>query len=165
MPLTDTACKNAKSNDNGKPAKLTDEKGMHLLVNCIGKYWRLSYRFDGKQKTLALGIYPEISLKDARNRRDEARRLLAEGIDPGINRKVQKATKAQQAENSFEVIAREWFSKYLPTWTAGHADKTMRRFERDIFPWIGKRPIAQIEAPELLTALRRIEHRGAIETA
>ncbi|RQW26039.1 DUF4102 domain-containing protein [Rhodobacteraceae bacterium CH30] len=114
---------------------------------------------------MALGIYPEISLKDARNRRDEARRLLAEGIDPGVNRKVQKATKAQQAENSFEVIAREWFSKYLPTWTAGHADKTMRRFERDIFPWIGKRPITQIEAPELLAALRRIEHRGAIETA
>lgn len=165
MPLTDTNCKNAKPGDGGKPVKLTDEKGMHLLVNQAGKYWRLSYRFAGKQKTLALGVYPEVSLKEAREKRDEARRLLADGTDPGAHRKVQKAVKLIQAENDFEAVAREWFAKYKPTWTDGHADRIIRRLERDVFPWLGKRPIAEIEAPELLAVLRRIEHRGAVETA
>lgn len=165
MALTDTACKNAKPKEEGKPAKLSDEKGLHLLVNQTGKYWRLSYRFNSKQKTLALGVYPEVSLKEAREKRDEARRLLAEGIDPGEHRKITKATKALQAENSFEAVAREWFAKCKPTWTDGHADKIIRRLERDLFPWLGSRPIAAIEAPELLVNLQRIENRGAIETA
>lgn len=165
MPLTDTACKNAKPKDNGSQAKYADEKGMYLLVNKTDKYWRLDYRFNGARKTLALGVYPEISLKQSRDRRDEARRLLAEGIDPGLHRKLQKAVKAIQAENSFEAVAREWFAKYKPAWVDSHADKIIRRLERDIFPWLGKRPIAEIEAPELLAVLRRIEHRGAIETA
>nr|WP_264674105.1 integrase arm-type DNA-binding domain-containing protein [Laribacter hongkongensis] len=165
MPLTDTACRNAKPADGDKPIKLSDGLGLHLLINTTGKYWRLAYRFGGKQKTLALGVYPAVSLKDARERRDEARKLLASGIDPGEARKAQKAAGSLNAANSFEVIAREWHAKFLPTWTVGHADKIMRRFERDVFPWLGSRPVAEIDAPTLLAVLRRIESRGAIETA
>ncbi len=165
MPLTDTACKNAKPKPDGKPAKYADEKGMYLLVNQTGKYWRLDYRYANKRKTLAIGVYPTVTLKDAREKRDEARRLLAEDIDPGEHRKVTKASKFLQAENNFEAIAREWFTKHKPTWTDGHAERIIRRLERDIFPWLGSRPIADIEAPELLTNLQRIERRGAIETA
>ncbi|WP_374555495.1 tyrosine-type recombinase/integrase [Aquitalea pelogenes] len=165
MPLTDTACKNAKTKDDGAPAKYADEKGMYLLVNKTGKYWRLDYRFNDKRKTLALGVYPEIGLKLAREKRDEARRLLAEGIDPGELRKVTKATSKLSAVNSFEAVAREWFAKYQPTWSEGHATRIIRRLERDIFPWLGNRPIAEITAPELLASLQRIEKRDAIETA
>ncbi|MCG9095184.1 tyrosine-type recombinase/integrase [Laribacter hongkongensis] len=165
MPLTDTACRNAKPADGDKPIKLSDGLGLHLLVNTTGKYWRLAYRFGGKQKTLALGVYPAVSLKDVRERRDEARKLLASGIDPGEARKAQKAAGSLNAANSFEVIAREWHGKFLPTWTTSHADKIMRRFERDVFPWLGSRPVAEIDAPALLAVLRRIESRGAIETA
>lgn len=165
MPLTDTACKNAKTKDDGAPAKYADEKGMYLLVNKTGKYWRLDYRFNDKRKTLALGVYPEIGLKLAREKRDEARRLLAEGIDPGELRKVTKATSKLSAANSFEAVAREWFTKYQPTWSEGHATRIIRRLERDIFPWLGNRPIAEITAPELLASLQRIEKRDAIETA
>lgn len=165
MALTDTSCKNAKPKEGGKPVKLSDEKGLFLLVNTTGKYWRLAYRFTQKQKTLALGVYPEVTLKQARDKRDEARRLLAEGIDPGEHRKIVKATKVLQAENTFEAVAREWFAKYKPTWSDGHADRIIRRLERDIFPWLGNRPIAEIEAPELLANLQRIERRGVIETA
>lgn len=165
MPLTDTACRNAKPADGDKPIKLSDGLGLHLLVNTTGKYWRLAYRFGGKQKTLALGVYPAVSLKDVRERRDEARKLLASGIDPGEARKAQRAAGSLNAANSFEVIAREWHGKFLPTWTTSHADKIMRRFERDVFPWLGSRPVAEIDAPALLAVLRRIESRGATETA
>ncbi|MCG9054666.1 tyrosine-type recombinase/integrase [Laribacter hongkongensis] len=165
MPLTDTACRSAKPADGDKPIKLSDGLGLHLLVNTTGKYWRLAYRFGGKQKTLALGVYPAVSLKDARERRDEARKLLAANIDPSEARKAQKAAGSLNAANSFEVIAREWHGKFLPTWTTSHADKIMRRFERDVFPWLGSRPVAEIDAPALLAVLRRIESRGAIETA
>ena len=165
MPLTDAACRNAKPGADGSQAKHSDGLGLHLLVNTTGKYWRLAYRFGGKQKTLALGVYPAVSLKDVRERRDEARKLLASGIDPGEARKAQKAAGSLNAANSFEVIAREWHTKFLPTWTVGHADKIMRRFERDVFPWLGSRPVAEIDAPALLAVLRRVESRGAIETA
>jgi len=165
VPLTDTACKNARPKPDGKPAKYADEKGMYLLVNQTGKYWRLDYRYANKRKTLAIGVYPTTTLKDAREKRDEARRLLAADIDPSEHRKVTKASKVLQAENSFEAVAHEWFTKYKPTWTDGHAERILRRLERDIFPWLGSRPIAGIDAPELLTNLQRIERRGAIETA
>lgn len=165
MPLTDAACRNAKPGADGSQAKHSDGLGLHLLVNTTGKYWRLAYRFGGKQKTLALGVYPAVSLKDVRERRDEARKLLEGGADPGEARKAQKAAGSLNAANSFEVIAREWHTKFLPTWTVGHADKIMRRFERDVFPWLGSRPVAEIDAPALLAALRRVESRGAIETA
>ena len=130
-----------------------------------GKWWRLKYRFDGKEKRLSLGVYPDVSLKDARDRRDAARKLQADGIDPSANRKAQKLAHADRAANSFEVVAREWFAPYSATWAAIHTDRIVRRFERDIFPWIGERPIADITAPEVLTVVRRIESRGALETA
>lgn len=164
MPLTDTAIRNAKP--AAKPAKLFDERGLFLIVTPAGgKWWRFRYKFDSKEKLLSLGVYPDVGLKDARERRDAARKLLADGIDPGENRKAQKATKQDRAANSFEVIAREWYAKHSPNWAEHHGDRIIRRFERDIFPWIGGRPIADVTAPELLAAMRRIENRGALETA
>ncbi|HWB33598.1 MAG TPA: integrase arm-type DNA-binding domain-containing protein [Acidobacteriaceae bacterium] len=164
MPLTDVLVRNAKP--TGKTRKLSDERGLYLEVSPTGsKWWRLKYRFDGKEKRLALGVYPDVGLKDARERREAARRLLANGVDPGEHRKAQKQTRIEDVSNSFEVIAREWFAKYGTTWAATHSEKTMRRLERDVFPWIGNRPIGDIHAPEILTVLRRIEARGAGETA
>ncbi len=164
MSLTDASCKNAKPKD--KPYKAADGKGLFLLVTPGGgKWWRLKYRYAGKAKLLSLGTYPDVSLKDARDRRDAARKLLADGIDPSENRKAQKSARSDRAANSFEVVAREWFAKYSATWASSHGDRILRRFERDIFPWIGGRPIAEIAAPELLAVVRRIEGRGALETA
>ena len=164
MALTDTAVRNAKPGE--KPAKVFDERGLFLLVTPAGgKWWRFRYKFDGKEKLLSVGVYPDVGLKDARVRRDAARKLLTDGIDPGENRKATKATKTERAANSFEVVAREWFEKFKPNWEENHSGRIMARFERDIFPWIGGRPIADIAAPELLAVARRIENRGALETA
>ena len=166
MPLTDTAIRNAKPKPGEKQLKLFDGRGLFLLVSPSGgKWWRLKYRFDGKEKQLSLGVYPDVSLQDARERRDQARKLVANGVDPSANRKAQKAAKAERAANSFEVVAREWHQKYSERWTPGHGDRILRRLERDLFPWLGDRPVADIEASELLSALRRIEQRGALETA
>ena len=162
MPLTDMKVRSAKSKE--KPYKLSDFDGLYLLVTERGqKWWRFRYRFDRKEKLLSLGTYPEISLADARQRRDEARRQIAHGIDPGAVRKAQKIAKTEETE-TFEVIAREWHTKFTPTWTPGHAVTIMSRLERDLFPWIGKRPINQIKAPELLAVIRRVESRGALES-
>jgi integrase len=106
-----------------------------------------------------------VGLKDARARRDEARRLLGEGIDPGEHRKASKNARAEAAANGFEAVAREWYAKLLPTWAPGHADKIIRRLERDIFPWIGAKPVADLAAPDVLAVIRRIEARGRLETA
>lgn len=164
MALTDTAIRTAKAGE--KPRKLFDERGLYLEVRPNGsKWWRLRYRFRGKEKLLSLGVYPDVSLKDARERRDTARKLLAHDTDPSEHRKAHKSAKAEAAANSFEVVAREWFGKYSPKWAPSHAGKIIQRLEKDVFPWIGGRPIAEITAPELLTALRRIEERGALETA
>lgn len=139
---------------------------MFLLVEPSGgRYWRLNYRFAGKQKTLALGVYPDVSLSGARQRREEARKQLAADIDPGVTRKAKKAAKTALAENSLEVVAREWFMRHAPNWKQNHSSKIIRRLEVDIFPWLGARPIGEITAPELLATLRRIESRGALETA
>ena len=162
MPLTDPAIRNAKTQE--KPLKLYDEKGLFLLVNPNGsRWWRLKYRFGGKEKLLSLGVYPEVSLKKAREKRDEAREDIRNGIDPSQAKKAQKASAS--GADSFEAIAREWFEKFSKTWTLSHGARILRRLERDIFPWIGKRPIVEVKAPELLTVLRRIEERGAVETA
>ena len=164
MALTDVAAKGAKPRE--KAYKLSDEKGMFLLVTPAGsKWWRLKYRFAGKEKLLSLGVYPEIGVRDARDRRDAARKLLLNGIDPSIDRQMQKAASSERSGNSFERVAREWFAKFSPKWAPGHASKIIRRLERDVFPWIGGLPIAEIKAPLLLATLRRIEERGAIETA
>ncbi len=162
--LTDTTCKNAKAKD--KPYKLSDEKGMFLLVNPNGsKYFRLKYRIDGKEKLLALGVYPETSLKQARDKRDEARLQLADGIDPSENRKAIKLANVNSAANSFEVLAREWFERNMSDKSESHQKRTIGGLERDVFPYFGNKPILNIKAPELLTVLRRIEDRGAIESA
>ena len=164
MSLTDTAVRNAKP--GAKPIKLFDERGLFLIVTPSGgKWWRLKYRFDNKEKLLSLGVYPDVSLKAARIRRDELRTLLANGIDPGVHRKVMEAAHTDRAANSFEIIAREWFAKHSPNWAPSHSDKIIKRLERDIFPWIGGRPIAEINAQEILVSLRRVEARGALETA
>ncbi|CAJ0700596.1 tyrosine-type recombinase/integrase [Ralstonia wenshanensis] len=164
MPLTDAAVRNAVPRD--KPYRLADSAGLYLEVSPAGgKYWRFKYRFGGKEKRLALGVYPAVGLKEARVRRDAARKLLADGIDPSVHRKVQKAATVERASNSFETVAREWFCKQAPAWAASHADKIMQRLEKNVFPWLGGRPIAEITAPELLTVLRRIEGRGALDTA
>lgn len=163
VPLSDMKVKTAKAKD--KSYKLSDNDGLYLLVTEKGgKWWRFKYRFSGKEKLLSLGTYPEITLADARQRRDEARRQVAQGIDPGAVRKAQKEADAEEKE-TFEVIAREWHARFKTTWTQGHAVTIMSRLERDLFPWIGRRPIAEVKAPELLAVLRRIESRGALESA
>jgi integrase len=164
MALTDLAVRKALVRD--KPYRLSDEKGLYLEVALSGsKYWRWKFRFAGKEKRLALGVYPEVSLAEARAARDGARKLLTSGVDPSEARKAQKASRVELAENSFEAVAREWFAKYAPTWVDTHSDKIIRRLERDIFPWVGSKPIDKVSAPILLVCLRRIEERGAIETA
>lgn len=163
MSLSDVKIRNSKPME--KQIKLFDGGGLFLLITPRGgKLWRMKYRFDGKEKLLALGSYPEVSLFDARHRRDDARRQLAHGIDPGAVRKAQKQAVTEETE-TFEVIAREWHTKFSPTWTPGHASAIEGRLERDLFPWIGKRPITEIKAPELLAVLRRVEDRGALESA
>lgn len=164
MPLTDTAVKNAKPSI--KPQKISDGGGMYLEVTPSGsKRWRLKYRFEGKEKLLSLGVYPEIALKTARERRDEMRRLLADGIDPSENRKATKSAKVESAANSFEVVAREWYSKKKGSLAAAYAVRVLSQLERDLFPWLGSRPIAEITALEILSCVQRIEARGAVDTA
>ena len=164
MPLTDIAIRSAKPQE--KPQRLFDGGGLYLEISPAGgKWWRLKYRFDGKEKRLSLGTYPDIGLKEARERRDGLRRQLANGVDPGINRKMQKEARAQRAADSFETIAREWFAMNLPTWAESHASKIIRRLEVDVFPWLGGKAIAEISAPDVLKVLRRIESRGTLDTA
>ena len=164
MPLSDAAIRQARP--RAKPRKLYDSRGLYLEIAPRGsKAWRFKYRFADKEKRISLGLYPEVSLKLARQRRDEARRLLAQDIDPSAYRKAQKQSKRQWAQNSFEAVAREWLAKYSPNWTTGHADRTRRELEQNIFPWIGARPIADITAPDLLAVVRRIEERGLLNMA
>ena len=163
MPLTDTAIRNIKS--SSKTRRHFDERGLYLEVSPSGgRWWRLKYRFAGKEKRLSLGIYPEVSLKEARDRRDNARRLLGQGVDPSANRKASKLATVDRLSNSFEVVTREWFGKHSPNWAESHSCRVIRLFERDIFPYIGGQAIADITPPELLAVMRRIESR-ALETA
>ena len=167
MALTQLQVKNAKATD--RPLKLSDGGGLFLLVRSPNpndsKYWRLSYRFAGKQKTLALGVYPAISLSFARDQREKARKLLANGADPSNTKKAKKIATRVLADNSFEIVAREWFMGRAPNWKENHSSKIISRFEKDIFPWLGARTVDKIISPVLLTAIRRIENRGALETA
>jgi integrase len=165
--LTDTACKNAHRGDkaaSGKAFKLSDDKGLYLHVKPgskgWSKYWRLKYRIGGTEKLLALGKYPDVTLDQARQRREEARKQLADGIDPGEHKKAVKASKADSYGNSFEVIAREWHE-------VKSEDKSPRpmRLLNYVIPWLGNKPITEIKAKDILTCLRRIEERGTVETA
>lgn len=164
MALTNTAVRNAKPGE--KSTRLFDGGGLYLEVSPAGgKWWRLKYRFGGKEKRLSLGVYPDVGLKKARERRLDARQLLSDGIDPSEHRKAVKAGRILAAANSFEAVTREWFAKRSSEWADSHADRVIRRFERDIFPWIGTRPIVDIEPSEVWSVAQRIEQRGAVDTA
>lgn len=160
-PLSPSSVRNAKPRP--KPYSLADGGGMFLLVNPDGsKWWRFRYyRRSGKRNTLALGTFPDVPLKRAREKRDELRRLVADGIDPAERRKAQTAAAAE----TYEAIAREWYAKHAPQWAPSHAEKVIRRLAKDLFPWLGNKPIADIDAPDYLAAVRRTESRGAIDTA
>ena len=163
MPLTDVKIRNSKPKE--RHYKLFDGGGLFLLIAPQGgKLWRQKYRHDGKEKLLALGAYPEVNLAEARRRRESARAQLASGIDPGALRKAQKQADTAGAE-TFEVIAREWHDKFRDGWSQSHAHVTITRLERDVFPWIGGRAIASLKPSDVLAVLRRIESRGAAETA
>jgi integrase len=164
MALSNTAIINAKATE--KAYKLYDIDGLFLQVTPNGgKWWRLKYRFDGKEKLLSLGTYPEISLSQARQRRDDARKLLATDIDPSENRKQAKVISKLNTENSFELVAREWWQSHMKNKADSHKEKVIRRFELYLFPWIGKKPISSITAPQMLETLRRIEKQNKVETA
>lgn len=163
MQIKDVALRNAKFYD--KPFKIYDERGLYVLINRSGKYFRLDYRFNGKRKTLSIGVYPDTSLTDARKKRDEARTLLAKGVDPSELKKITKREDITRSANTFESIGREWVSKQAPGWTPGHLDKVLNRLENDVFPVIGGSPVSEITTSELLSLLRKIESRGAVDTA
>ncbi|WP_269619956.1 tyrosine-type recombinase/integrase [Zhongshania sp. BJYM1] len=164
MPLTDPAVKLAKPKD--KPYRLTDGEGMYLEVSPKGgKYWRMKYRFGGKEKRLSIGVYPATSLKKARQLREQARQHLSNGVDPSALKQITKLTNTTAAANSFKLVALEWFSKQKPIWAENHWSKVERMMERDLFPFLGSRPLNGITPPELLAVLRKIESRGALESA
>ena len=164
MALTDTFVKQVKF--TGKPAgdKYGDGGWMYLHVTASGKYWRMNYRIDGKQRTLALGVYPAVSLANARMARDKAKKLLAAGGDPSAAKRIDKAAKLAAGENTFKAIAMEWHGTKKSGWSNSHTETTMERMENNLFPWLGSRVITEIEAPEVLATLRHIEARGAIDT-
>ncbi|MCO7511744.1 tyrosine-type recombinase/integrase [Serratia fonticola] len=162
MPLTDIKVKTAKPME--KAYKLTDGGGMFLLVKPNGsKYWRLKYRIAGKEKLLSIGVYPDTSLADARKRRDEARKTLASGGDPGEVKKAEKLSQKRSIENTFEAIAREWHHHKADRWSLRYREEIIDTFEKDVFPYIGKRPITEIKPMEVLETLRRMERRDALE--
>jgi integrase len=162
--LTETLIRKAKT--PLKPTKLTDERGMYLfLTPSGGRLWRFKYRYAGKEKLLALGVYPDLSLAKARDARDEARRALAQGIDPSAVRQQEKREKAEAGANDFETIAREWLENVRDKWAPVYHSDTLKRFEAYVFPGVGRRPISQVAAQELLALLRKVETRGTVETA
>jgi len=164
MLLTDAAIRSIRPAI--KPFKLADGRGLYLLVQPKGgKLWRMDYRFHGKRKTLALGVYPEVSLKEARARCSDARSLRNRDIDPGAFRKSQKAAKQGRSANGFALVAREWFDLWKTDKAAGHSQKVIARLENDVFPWLGGVPVADITSTMTLAVLRRIEARGCVDIA
>jgi len=164
MKLTDPTIKAAKPKD--KPHKLFDGGGLYLLINPDGsRWWRFKYRFGGKEKLLALGTYPDTGLKKARDRHSSARDLLGDGIDPSATKQAVKQARADRAEGSFELIAREWYAKQAEGWADSYSGKVLRRLEQYVFPKIGSKPIRELKGPELLAALRPMESAGYVETA
>jgi integrase len=164
MPLTETAIKKAKP--GAKPVKLSDGKGLYLLVSPAGsKLWRWKYRVLGKEKVMALGIYPDVSLAQAREGMAVARKSRAAGTDPMVKRKADKVASRTAAINSFEAVARVWWAHWKPARSEQHAGQVMRRFEANVFPHIGARPVSEIQAPELVAMLKAIEARGVNDLA
>jgi integrase len=164
MPLTAKEIDNAKPDD--KSYRMWDSGGLYLEVQPHGgKWWRWKYRYLGKEKRLGLGTYPDTSIKEARRKRDDARKLLDNGTDPSSERQEEKRKEAVKAANSFEAVAREWYAKQAKVWVPHHASDVLRRLESNLFPDLGQRPIAEISAPTLLATIRKIEHRGAHDLA
>lgn len=164
MALTDTAVRNAKPTD--KPRKLADEKGLFLQIHPNGsKYWRFKYRFGGKEKLLALGVYPDIGLKEAREKRDKARTLLANETDPGAAKQQAKQARKEAAANSFEAMAQLWLETIAPNIKQKSLEKHQKFLDQDVYPWIGSRPVSEITAPDLLAIIKRIDSRGANDIA
>lgn len=162
MKLTARQISTAKSQD--KPYKLSDGGGMYLLVNPNGsRYWRLKYRYAGKEKLLALGVYPDVTLADARNKRNEAKRVLAAGADPSDVKQSIKEAKAIAMQNSFELIAIEWHKHKKPNWSSGYADDILESLRKDIFPFVGKRAITDIKPIDMLAVLKKLEERGVLD--
>lgn len=158
----------AKQVENCKPAekayKVSDGGGLYLLVNPNGaRYWRLKYRFAGKEKTLAIGVFPAVSLAQARHGRDEAKRNLLAGLDPSGLKQQEKEARKTSSDYNFESIAREWYARRFDRWSESYRTEMMKTFEKDVFPYIGHRPIHEIKAPEFLAVLTRLESRGANE--
>lgn len=164
MALNDVALRKASPRD--KAYKLYDEAGLFIQVTPAGgKWWRFKYRYLGKEKLLSLGTYPDVSLAKARERREEARKLLAQDIDPGENRKAAKQSKQTNSANSFEVLCREWAALHMADKSESHQQRTLRRLEVYLFPWLGSKPIADITAPEVLDCIKRIQSQNKLETA
>ena len=166
VPITDPKVKNAKP--QAKEYKIFDGGGLYLLVTPTGgKLWRMKYRVGGKEKLLSLGAYPEISLEKARTKRLEARKLIGEGLDPSADRKATKAANTERQGNTFEVVAREWHEQQKAdnAWIPDHAATIMTRLEKDVFPWMGSKPITEVTAKDIRSILDRVRSRGVIETA
>ena len=164
MPLTDTAIRAIKP--TSKTAKFFDGGGLYLEVAPSGgKWWRLKYRFQGKEKRISLGTYPTIGLKEARERREETKKILANGIDPSAQRQAIKVSTTSIDKDSFEVVTREWFDKHVVNLAPSYSKKVRSLFERQIFPVLGAKPIAEVEPTDVLNAARHVEQTGAIETA
>lgn len=167
--LTDSKIKAAttQARDSGKAVTLYDTGGLYIILNPppSNGWWRIKFRFNGKSDGMSMGVYPTVSLKMARKRRDAARALLEEGINPRQHRKSTKREKEAAATNTFEAIARDWYVKRQTKWAKSHSSRLIRLLERDVFPWLGRRPVSEVTAPELLAVIRRIEHRGAIDTS
>jgi hypothetical protein len=160
MALSDRSIINLKT--TGKPHKHFDGGGLHIHVSPTGgKLWRMTYRFNGKTKLLSFGAYPAVTLKMARDRRDEAKSLLARGIDPGEHKKDLKKLSVALTENTFEAVGREWHSKNRDMWEEKRAKAVLSHLEKNVFPFIGKMPIAAVKASDLLGVAKRIEDRGA----
>lgn len=164
MALTDVTIKSAKPRE--KAYKLSDSGGLYIeIAPSGGKWWRYKFRFEGRELRISLGTYPDVGLKEARERHSAERKKLAEGVNPSASRKAEKESKAENNTNSFEMVAREWWQAHMKNKAASHKDKVIRRFELYLFPWIGSKPISNITAPEILDSLKRIEKLNKLETA
>ena len=164
MTLTAQTIKNAKP--TAKTQKLFDGGGLYLEVSPKGrKWWRLKYRFGGREKKLSLGVYPDVTLKEARDRRYQSKKLLDDFIDPGERRQIIRKEIQTKTAITFELVAREWFSGHEPTWAKSHSSKVIGRLEKNVFPWLGKKAISSITPQQILKVIRRIEERGVLETA
>jgi hypothetical protein len=165
MHLTAQQVSNARNN-SGKLVKLSDGGGLFLAVLPSGqRSWRFKYRYHGKEKLLTLGLYPAVSLKEARQGREDAKRLLARGLDPSAQRQAMQREAEAETNNTFRAVAEEWVSRHRDIWVPGHLRTVEKRLANGVFPYIGNSSITSLTASDLLVVLRRFEERGAIETA